>query len=96
MCNQTVTLMPRRPRQPAKTEWTSDPQSTDFAAEVRRQAGLIAESPHEKEDQAFIDSISEWKPGRNATKLGYRIGRLDDEDATRLDRALMIHLGLAR
>jgi mRNA-degrading endonuclease toxin of MazEF toxin-antitoxin module len=31
-----------------------------------------------------------------ATKLGYRIGRLDDEDVTRLDRAMMIHLGLAR
>jgi mRNA interferase MazF len=30
-----------------------------------------------------------------ASKLGYRIGRLDDEDVTRLDRALMIHLGLA-
>jgi mRNA interferase MazF len=30
-----------------------------------------------------------------ATKLGYRIGRLDDEDVTRLNRALMIHLGLA-
>jgi mRNA interferase MazF len=31
-----------------------------------------------------------------ATKLGYRIGRLDDEDVTRLNRALMIHLGLTR
>ena len=30
-----------------------------------------------------------------ASKLGYRIGRLDDENVTRLDRALMIHLGLA-
>jgi mRNA interferase MazF len=29
-----------------------------------------------------------------AIKLGYRVGRLDDEDVTRLNRALMIHLGL--
>ncbi len=31
-----------------------------------------------------------------ATKLGYRIGQLDEDDVTRLNRALMIHLGLAR
>jgi len=30
-----------------------------------------------------------------ATKLGYRIGRLDDADLTRVSRALLIHLGLA-
>ncbi|HEY2183725.1 MAG TPA: type II toxin-antitoxin system PemK/MazF family toxin [Xanthobacteraceae bacterium] len=29
-----------------------------------------------------------------ATKLGYRIGRLDDEDLPRLNRALLIHFGL--
>ena len=29
------------------------------------------------------------------TKLGYRIGRLDDADLTRVSRALLIHLGLA-
>ena len=29
------------------------------------------------------------------TKLGYRIGRLDDDDVLRLNRALLIHFGLA-
>src|ERR1700694_5764254 len=42
--------------------WVPDPKSPYFPAEARRQARLIANSPHEKEDQAFIDSISEWKP----------------------------------
>jgi Protein of unknown function (DUF3018) len=43
--------------------WVPDPKSPYFAAEARRQARLLAQSPHEKEDQAFIDSLSEWKPG---------------------------------
>ena len=42
--------------------WVPDPKSPHFLAEARRQARLIAESPYEKEEQAFIDSISEWKP----------------------------------
>jgi hypothetical protein len=42
--------------------WVPDPKSPYFAAEARRQSRLIAESPHEKEDQAFIDAVSEWKP----------------------------------
>ena len=42
--------------------WVPDPKSPYFIAEARRQARLIAESPYEKEDQAFIDSVSEWKP----------------------------------
>jgi hypothetical protein len=42
--------------------WVPDPKSPYFAAEARRQARLIAQSPYEKEDQAFIDSTSEWKP----------------------------------
>ena len=29
-----------------------------------------------------------------ARKLGYRIGRLDDDDVLRLNRALLIHFGL--
>lgn len=42
--------------------WVPDPKSPYFFAEARRQARLLANSPHEKEDQAFINSISEWKP----------------------------------
>jgi Protein of unknown function (DUF3018) len=40
--------------------WVPDPKSPYFFAEARRQARLIAESPSEKDDQAFIDSISDW------------------------------------
>jgi hypothetical protein len=40
--------------------WVPDPSSPYFFAEARRQARLIAESPSEKDDQAFIDSISDW------------------------------------
>jgi hypothetical protein len=42
--------------------WVPDPEPPYFAAEARRQARFIAGSPHEKEDQTFIDSLSEWKP----------------------------------
>jgi hypothetical protein len=42
--------------------WVPDPESPLFAAEARRQAKLIADSPYQKDDQAFIDSLSEWKP----------------------------------
>ena len=41
--------------------WVPDPESPYFAAEARRQSRLLAESPHEKEDQAFIDSITDWR-----------------------------------
>jgi antidote-toxin recognition MazE-like antitoxin len=40
--------------------WVPDPKSPYFTAEARRQSRLIAESPYEKEDQAFIDSITDW------------------------------------
>src|SRR5437764_11829157 len=40
--------------------WVPDPKSPYFAAEARRQSRLIAESPHEKDDQAFVDSITDW------------------------------------
>ena len=44
------------------TIWVPDTRSPKFLTEARRQARLLAESLHEKEDQAFIDAISEWKP----------------------------------
>jgi Protein of unknown function (DUF3018)/Late embryogenesis abundant protein len=40
--------------------WVPDPKSPYFVAEARRQSRLLAQSPHEKEDQAFIDSITDW------------------------------------
>jgi hypothetical protein len=37
-----------------------DVRSPEFAAEARRQSLLIANSPQEADDQAFIDSISDF------------------------------------
>ncbi|MGH6755524.1 MAG: antitoxin MazE family protein [Bradyrhizobium sp.] len=39
--------------------WVPDTRSPEFAAEARRQSKLIAESPQEADDQAFVDSVSE-------------------------------------
>lgn len=38
--------------------WVPDVTTPEFAAEARRQSLLIANSPYEADDQAFIDSIS--------------------------------------
>lgn len=40
--------------------WSLDPKSPEFAAEARRQSLEVANSPTEKEDQAFVDSVSWW------------------------------------
>lgn len=40
--------------------WVPDVTSAAFKAEAHRQSRAIAESEHEKDDQAFIDSISEF------------------------------------
>ena len=37
--------------------WVPDVNDPKFIAEARRQSLAIAQSPHEKEDQAFIDSL---------------------------------------
>lgn len=41
--------------------WVPDTRSPEFAAEAHRQSRLVANSPHAKEDQDFIDAISEIK-----------------------------------
>jgi hypothetical protein len=38
--------------------WVPDVNSPEFIAEAKRQARLIAESPYEQEDQAFINAIA--------------------------------------
>ena len=38
----------------------TDVHSRAFAAEAHRQSLAVANSPHEAEDQAFVDAISEW------------------------------------
>jgi hypothetical protein len=40
--------------------WVPDTSSAAFRAEAKRQSRLIAQSPYEADDQAFIDSISEF------------------------------------
>ena len=40
--------------------WVPDVRSPEFAREARRQSRVIAQSPQEPDDQAFIDAISEW------------------------------------
>ena len=40
--------------------WVPDVNSPEFKAEAHRQSLAVAQSPHEKEDQAFVDSISDW------------------------------------
>ena len=40
--------------------WVPDVRSRTFAREARRQSRLVAASPGEHEEQAFIDAISDW------------------------------------
>jgi len=40
--------------------WVPDLRSPAFADEARRQSLAVARSAQEKDDQNFIDSISEW------------------------------------
>ena len=39
--------------------WAPDTRSPDFAAEAHRQSAAVAASPHQADDQAFIDAISD-------------------------------------
>jgi len=38
--------------------WLPDTTTPEFRAEASRQARLIRDSPEEKDDQAFIDSVA--------------------------------------
>jgi len=40
--------------------WVPDTRTAEFRAEAHCQSLAAAQSPTEKEDQAFIDSISVW------------------------------------
>ncbi len=40
--------------------WVPDMRSPSFVAEAHRQSLAVASSPHAKEDQYFIDVISDW------------------------------------
>jgi DNA-binding LacI/PurR family transcriptional regulator len=41
-----------------KQFWVPDVHSPEFKAQARKEALAIANSPHEADDQAFIDSVS--------------------------------------
>lgn len=40
--------------------WVPDVRSPEFAKEAHRQSLAVARSPREKDDEAFIDAISDW------------------------------------
>jgi Protein of unknown function (DUF3018) len=40
--------------------WVPDVRSPEFAKEAHRQSLAVANSPHAKEDQDFIDAVSDW------------------------------------
>ncbi len=40
--------------------WVPDMRSPSFVAEAHRQSLAVARSLHAKEDQDFIDAVSDW------------------------------------
>jgi hypothetical protein len=40
--------------------WVPDVDSPAFHEEAHRQSLAVANSPHAKEDQDFVDAISDW------------------------------------
>ncbi len=40
--------------------WVPDMRSPSFVAEAHRQSLAVARSPHAREDQDFIDAVSDW------------------------------------
>jgi hypothetical protein len=42
--------------------WVPDVRSQAFAREAARQSRMVARAAAERDDQAFIESVSEWPP----------------------------------
>ena len=40
--------------------WVPDVRSRKFAREAHRQSLIVARGTREREDQAFVDAISDW------------------------------------
>lgn len=40
--------------------WVPDVRSPEFIAEAHRQSLLVAKSPYAKEDQDFVDALTDW------------------------------------
>ena len=41
--------------------WVPDVRSRTFAREAHRQSLLVANATLEREDQAFVDAVSDWQ-----------------------------------
>ena len=41
--------------------WVPDVRTPSFRAEAHRQSLVVAASAHAREDQAFIDAVSDWE-----------------------------------
>lgn len=41
--------------------WVPDVRSPEFVKAARRQSLAVARSAHAKEDQAFVDTVSDWQ-----------------------------------
>jgi hypothetical protein len=42
--------------------WVPDVRTPSFKAKAHRQSLAVARSPHAKENQDFVDAVSEWSP----------------------------------
>ena len=42
--------------------WVPDVRSRAFGREAHRQSVLVANDPLEREDQHFVDAVSDWPP----------------------------------
>ena len=40
--------------------WVPDVRSPSFKAKAHRQSLAVASSPHAREDQSFVDAVSDW------------------------------------
>jgi hypothetical protein len=50
-----------RRRGPRPTQiWVPDVRSRAFVREAQRQSRLVARAPADRDDQAFVDAVSEW------------------------------------
>lgn len=41
--------------------WVPDVRAPTFRLEAHRQSAAVAASPHAREDQAFVDAVSDWR-----------------------------------
>ena len=51
--------------------WLPDTRTAEFAAQAHRDSLAIANSPTERDDQAFVDSISWWNSDEAAKESTY-------------------------